>query len=124
MKQKAWALIYGIDGFGEDIAPALEEGIFLSREKALEHCIELNLKQLEENDCNVYEEGWGEDYCDEESQDGKILLKLIENDDFDNPLFEEIMERHTLKGKEGAKLLALREEPKMNFYCIQETFIR
>lgn len=125
MKQIVWALVYGVDGFGADTAPALEEGIFLNKETALKHCIKLNLKQLKENPIDLYEEGWGEDYYDEESEDGKILLALEDKNDYQNPLWVEIFDRHILKGaREKAKLLALKEEPWCNFYCIQETFIR
>lgn len=124
MKQKVWALVYGVDGFGADIAPALEEGIFLSKEEALEHCIKLNLEMLEDNDYHIYEKGWGEDYWDEESEDGKILSELAESYDFDNPLFDEIIKRHALNDKEAAEDLAMREDPVLNFYSIQETFIR
>ena len=125
MKQTAWALIYGVDGFGADIAPALEEGIFLNRETALEHCIQLNLEQFKKNDINLYDKGWGEDYYDEESEDGKILLALEDKDDYQNPLWDEIFDKHTIKDtREKAKMLALRKEPLHNFYCIQETFVR
>lgn len=124
MKQKVWALVYGVDGFGADIAPALEEGIFLSKEDALEHCIKLNLDMLENSDYRIYEEGWGVDYWDEESEDGKILSELAEDYDFDNPLFDEILERHALSDEEAAEKLSLREEPLLNFYSVQETFIR
>jgi hypothetical protein len=124
MEQKVWALVYGVDGFGADTAPALEEGIFLSKEKALEHCIELNLAQLKEDNCDVYEEGWGVDCWDEESEDGKILSQLVEDEDTYNPLFEEILDRHILSDKKGAELLALQEEPRLGYYCIRETFIR
>lgn len=125
MKQTAWALVFGVDGFGEDMAPALEEGIFLNKENALKHCIKLNLKQLKENNIELYEEGWGEDYYDEESEDGKILLALEDKDDYQNPLWDKIFSKHIIKDKkEKAKLLALKEEPRYDFYCIQETFIR
>ena len=125
MKQTAWALVYGVDGFGADTAPALEEGIFLNRETALEHCIQLNLEQFKENDINLYDKGWGEDYYDEESEDGKILLALEDKDDYQNPLWDKIFDKHTIKDtREKAKMLALRKEPLYNFYCIQETFIR
>ena len=55
MEKKVWALVFGVDGFGADTAPALEEGIFLNKEEALEHCIKLNLEQLKENECDIYE---------------------------------------------------------------------
>ena len=125
MKQTAWALVYGVDGFGADTAPALEEGIFLNRETALEHCIKLNLERLKENNVDLYDEGWCEDCYDEESEDGKILLALEEKGDYHNPLWDEIYDKHTIRdAKEKAKLLALKEEPWFNFYCIQETFVR
>ena len=125
MKQTAWALVYGVDGFGADIAPALEEGIFLNKKTALEHCIKLNLERLKENNIDLYEDGWSEDYYDEKSEDGKVLLALEANHDYRNPLWDEIYSKHTIKdAKEKAKLLALKEEPWFNFYCIQETFIR
>ena len=125
MKQTAWALVYGVDGFGADTAPALEEGIFLNKETALEHCIKLNLELLKENHIDLYEEGWGEDCYDEESEDGKILLALEDKNDYQNPLWVEILDKHILKDiREKAKLLALKEEPWYNFYCIQETLIR
>lgn len=123
MTKKVWALVYGVDGFGADIAPALEEGIFLSKEEALEHCISLNLEQLENNEITVYEEGWGEDSWDKSTNDGKIIEELFQNDDFDNPLWDEIFDKHCLNKRDGAKALAIREQPALGFYCIQETFI-
>lgn len=125
MKQKAWALVYGVDGFGADIAPALEEGIFLNKETALNHCIKLNLEQLKENNIDLYENGWGVDSYDEESEDGKILLALEKKNDYQNPLWDKIFDKHTIKDmQEKAKVLALKEEPYYDFYCIQETFVR
>ena len=123
MEIKAWALVYGVDGFGADIAPALEEGVFLSKEQAVEHCIKLNLDLLKDNQNEIYEEGWGEDMWDKSTEDGKILEELFQKEDFDNPLWEEIMSKHILEGRAGAKKLAIYEEPVYGFYCIRETFI-
>lgn len=48
---RGYAFIYGVDGFGADVAPALEEGIFLNYEEAFQ-------KQLKLNDMWYDEEGY------------------------------------------------------------------
>ena len=37
-----YVFTYGVDGFGADIAPAHEEGVYLSYESAFNHLCELN----------------------------------------------------------------------------------
>ena len=39
---KGYVFTYGVDGFGADIAPANEEGCYLSFDKAFKHLCELN----------------------------------------------------------------------------------
>jgi hypothetical protein len=41
-----WAFTYGVDGFGQDVAPANEEGIYLSFNKAFARLCELNEKAV------------------------------------------------------------------------------
>ena len=49
MKRYGYAFVYGVDGFGADTAPALEEGIYLDFDKAFKHFCDLNKPLWKDN---------------------------------------------------------------------------
>lgn len=50
---KGYAFVYGVDGFGADTAPALEQGVYLDFNKAFNHFCELNRPLWQKNYYNA-----------------------------------------------------------------------
>lgn len=74
-----YAFCYGVDGFGADIAPALEEGIYTDLEKAFSHLIKLNHEMFSSGkyiNCNCR---WNKTMSEEE-----INKTLIYGTDFED----------------------------------------
>lgn len=81
MKKYAYAFVEGVDGFGADVAPAYEEGIYLDFDKAWKKFVELTQKALDKND---YFESYDENDDYKELTDANDIAKnLYEN--FDEP---------------------------------------
>lgn len=84
-----YVFTYGVDGFGADVAPAHEEGVYLDYDKAFNHLVELNSNVKTSRE--FYEEGYGEDYYPE---DDKVLAKLEAKEDWDG--FNTELEKHKI----------------------------
>lgn len=72
-----WIFTYGVDGFGADVAPAHEEGVYLNRNKAFKRLCELNKNEIK----NTYDENRNvEKFCKKYciNQDPLIGLYAIE----------------------------------------------
>ena len=79
-----YIFVYGVDGFGEDTAPAYEEGVFLDCEKAWAHFKDLTERQLKETNRKFYERG----YEEEETHILHDLDEICERiNDYDDPPF-------------------------------------
>lgn len=109
-----WVFTYGVDGFGADIAPAHEEGIYLNFDKAFKRLCELNKEMI--NEKLFYEEGYGEDFY----PNNDIELRRAEKLE-DWKLFDKLMEKHRLTNLEKiCKKYCVNEEPIYNYYAIEE----
>ena len=94
-----YTFVFGVDGFGADTAPAYEEGVFLSYEKAFAHFKTLTQKRLEMTGRKFYEEGYGEDYWPNEDLELESLWNELQENDFDEKLmekFDKMMDAHVL----------------------------
>ena len=112
--EKGYVFNYGVDGFGEDVAPAHEFGVYLDFNKAFQKLVELNHNQIKER--KFYEDGYGVDYF---PNTDKELTKAEEEEDWD--LFEEILNKHTITDEiEINKKFFVNNDPYFNFYSIEE----
>lgn len=87
---KVYTFVRGVDGFGADLDPAYEEGVYVNYETALKKQLELN-KNTDLDNTFFYEEGYGEDYYPENNI---ILTKAEEEEDWDT--FCEEIEKHRI----------------------------
>lgn len=60
-KKYGYTFVYGVDGFGADVAPAYEEGIYLDFNKAWAHFIELTARALKAHDGKFETWDWSKD---------------------------------------------------------------
>ena len=73
---EGWIFTFGVDGFGADVAPAYEEGVYLNFDKAFKRLCELNSKMLNSNHSSFFEKGYGEDhYPDDDIVTIHLFLK-------------------------------------------------
>jgi hypothetical protein len=115
-----YAFVYGVDGFGADTAPALEEGVYLDFDKAFEHLVKLNHKAIKSGERYFYEDGYGEDTYPEDD----VELSQAENNE-DWVLFETLLCKHIIQDEiEINKLFINIEEPYFGMYAIQEVEIK
>ena len=105
---KGWVFVYGVDGFGEDIAPAHEEGCYTNFNKAFEHLMELNHDAIVNAEYDFYEEGYG---IDSYPENDKELAEAYESGDFE--LFERLMDKHILTDERQINELCINCE-----YCL------
>ena len=112
---KGYVFTYGVDGFGADVAPAHEEGVYLNFDKAFAHLVELNHKQVVNS--SFYERGYGVDYYPEEDEE---LAKADANEDWD--LFEKLLEKHSLTNEIeiNKQLFVNCGEPGFGYYGLEE----
>lgn len=111
---KGWVFTYGVDGFGADIAPAHEVGVYLNFEKAFDKLCELNDKV--EDRPSFYEDGYGEDYY----PDSDIELKQAEEAE-DWELFDTLLSKHLVTDiREICSTYCVNEEPLIGLYAIEE----
>ena len=89
-----YMFVYGVDGFGADVMPAEEEGVYLNFDRAFAHQCKLNAEV--DSEIVFYEDGYGEDYYPETDT---ILAKLDEEDDID--AYNEELEKHIIKDIKG-----------------------
>lgn len=115
---RGWVFIFGVDGFGEDVTPAHEEGIYLNFNKAFKRLCELNSKILNSkmNHSSFFEEGYGGDYY----PDDDIELKQAE--EMENwELFDTLLNKHRITNIEKiCSRYCVNEEPPLGFYAIEE----
>lgn len=113
---KGYVFTYGVDGFGADVAPAHEIGVYLDFKKAFAKLIELNHKQLKKRD--FYEDGYGEDYYPEDDIE---LVKAEEADDWD--LYNRLMRKHMITNEEEINKEFINAEPCLGMYALDEVEI-
>jgi hypothetical protein len=110
---KGWVFTFGVDGFGADVAPAHEEGVYLSFKKAFERLCELNSK-LEHQ--SFFENGYGEGcYPDDDIE----LKQADEANDWE--LVTALLDKHRITDiKEICFRYCVNEEPPIGLYAIEE----
>ena len=116
-----WTFIRGVDGFGANIRPEYQEGVYLDYNKAFARLVELNTQALKENpsDDPFYEEGYGEDYFPEDDIEAK---QAYEAEDWDR--FDEIMKKHQCTDIiKICEALLNYEEPPFGYYTLVEVEI-
>ena len=111
---KGYVFTFGVDGFGADVAPAHEVGVYLDFEKAFAKLVELNHKAVKEGFV-IYEEGYGEDYYPKYDLE---LAEAEEKEDWD--LFEKLLEQHIISNEEEINKAFINEEPYYNMYALEE----
>lgn len=112
---KGYAFTFGVDGFGADVAPAHEIGVYLDFEKAFAKLVELNHKAIKEGGFVVYEKGYGEDYYPENDLE---LAKAEEEEDWD--LFEKLMKKHIIKNEKEINKKFINADPWYDMYALEE----
>lgn len=123
-----YTFVYGVDGFGADVAPAYEEGVFLNYEKAFTHFKTLTQRQLERTGRKFYEEGYGEDYWPLEDTELEELWDTIEKSDYDEELMKKLdalMDTHVLHDIDTICnfIIDYYDDPPFNFYQMVEVEI-
>lgn len=115
---KGYTFVYGVDGFGADVAPAYEHGVYLNFDKAFKKFMELTKPLIKE--CPIYEDGYGEDYFPDEDQK---LKYYYEHGDEEN--FEKELNKHIIKDvKEYCTHLFYKyDQPPMGQYLMVEVEI-
>ena len=110
---RGWVFTFGVDGFGENVAPAHEEGIYLNFDKAFKRLCELNSKM---NHSSFFEKGYGEDYY----PDDDIELKQAEK--MENwELFDTLLNKHCITDIEKiCSIYCVNKEPPFGLYAIEE----
>lgn len=117
---KGYTFVYGVDGFGADVAPAYEEGCYLDFEKAFNHLKELNKHQLENSEQVFYEEGYGEDYYPKKD---KEMRKAEENEDWE--LMDQLLNKHVLTDINAiCQRIIEMDEPPYDMYSLVEIEIK
>lgn len=114
---KGYVFIYGVDGFGEDIAPAHEEGVYLDYDKAFNHLCELNKECLINFPQKFYEDGYSEveyPYTD------LVMHKAYEEEDWDT--FDKELKKHEIIGIENICRYIIKEGEFVpyHFYSMEE----
>ena len=112
---KGYVFTMGVDGFGEDTAPAHEFGVYLDFNKAFKKLVELNHEVIKKYD--FYEED-GEDFYPETD---KELDDAFEKDDW--ILFEKLMQKHIIKDEIEINKQFINEEPYCGMYALDEVEI-
>lgn len=111
-----YVFTYGVDGFGADIAPAHEEGVYLDYNKAFQHLCELNNESHEEREYTFYEPGYAEDRYPETN----IILKRAEEEkDWD--AYEEELNKHIITDIEKiCDRILDYDVPPFGYYSMEE----
>lgn len=113
---RGWVFTFGVDGFGEDVTPAHEEGVYLNFDKAFKKLCELNSKMLNSNHSSFFEKGYGEDYY----PDDDIELKQAEETE-NWKLFDTLLNKHRITDIEKiCSIYCVNKEPSFGFYAIEE----
>ena len=115
---KGYTFVFGVDGFGYDVAPAYDQGVYLDYNKAYARLIELNTAQLFTHDYAVYEEGYGVDYFPD---DNLIMAKAEKEEDWDT--YSEELDKHMTSDPKAVCdyiLETFAGEPPIGFYSIVE----
>ena len=111
-----YVFTYGVDGFGADVAPAHEEGVYLDYNKAFQHLVELNESAIAECGRRFYEKGYGEDYYPETDT---ALAKLEEAEDWE--AYEKELNKHILTNiKSICERIMEFDEPPFGMYSMEE----
>ena len=113
-----YTFVYGVDGFGADVAPAYEEGVYLDFNKAFKKFMELTKPLMREHP--LYEDGYGEDYFPDED---KKLKSYYEHDDVEN--FEKELSKHIIKDVKEycTRLFREYDNPPIGQYLLVEVEI-
>lgn len=111
---KGYVFTYGVDGFGADVAPAHEIGVYLDFEKAFAKLVELNHKAVKKGFI-TYEEGYGQDYYPENDLE---LAEAENKHDWD--LFEELMAKHVITDEKEINKKFINADPWYDMYALEE----
>jgi len=114
---KGYVFTFGYDDFGEDVAPAHEEGIYLNFDKAFKRLCELNSKMLNSKKKSpFFEKGYSEDYY----PDNDIELKQAEETK-NWELFDTLLNKHRITDIEKiCSMYCVNKKPYFEFYAIEE----
>lgn len=112
---KGYVFTYGVDGFGADVAPAHEIGVYLDFEKAFAKLVELNHEAMKEEDLVFYESGYGEDFYPDTDVE---LAEAEEKEDWD--LFNKLLKKHILENEKEINKKFINEEPCFGMYALEE----
>lgn len=111
-----YVFTYGVDGFGADVAPAHEEGVYLNYDKALQHLMELNKNAIVKSNSYFYEKGYGEDYY---PKTDTVLAKLEEKEDWET--YNKELNKHILTDiKSICERIMEMDEPPFGMYSMEE----
>lgn len=114
-----YAFIVGVDGFGEDTAPAYEEGIYTNYDEAFAHLCKLNKDAIQNSSFSFYEDGYGVDYYPETNT---ILARAEEEEDWDT--FEIEMHKHEITDiNKICEIINNYVNPPIGFYTMVEVNI-
>ena len=114
-----YVFTYGVDGFGADVAPAHEEGVYLNYDKAFQHLMELNENVITERGLCFYEKGYGED-CYPKTD--TVLAKLEEEEDWEG--YDKELSKHILTDiKSICEQIIEYGEPPFGMYSMEEVEI-
>jgi hypothetical protein len=108
-----YVFTYGVDGFGADVAPAHEFGVYLDFEKAFAKLVELNHEQLKKRD--FFEDGYGEGYY---PKDDVELAKAEEEENW--YLYDKLMRKHIITNEKEINEGFINEEPCFGMYALEE----
>ena len=114
-----YAFVYGVDGFGADTAPALEEGVYLNFDEAFKHLVKLNHKAIKNGHRCFYENGYGEDFWPEDDEE---LKRAEENEDWN--LVGTLLSKHTIQDEIEINKKFINTDPFYEMYAIQEVKIK
>lgn len=112
---KGYVFTYGVDGFGADIAPAHEVGVYLDFDKAFAKLIELNHDAIKEHPSNFYEKGYEIDTYPENDLE---LIKAEEEEDWE--LFDKLMNKHIISNEKKINEQFINTEPYYGMYALEE----
>lgn len=114
MSKFGYVFVVGVDGFGQDVAPAIEEGIYFDFDKAFQRLVELNHNGIQNCD-PFYEEGYGEYECPESD---KKMAKALKEKNWD--LFYTLLEDHILTDENEINKQFIDCDPYFHMYALQK----
>ena len=115
---KGWVFTtFGVDSFGQDVAPAHEEGVYLNFKRAFQRLCELNSKLINRP---FFEEGYGEYYF---PADDIELSQADEAGDWER--FNALLYKHRITNiEEICSMFCVNKKPPLGLYAIEEIKIK